>query len=120
MAAGGSDGRTARGDRAGACRRAGTMNSTAALLLTVALLLGNAFFVGAEFAVMSVRRSQIEPLAESGSRSARTVLWALEHVSLMLACAQLGVTVCSVGLGVVAEPAIAHLLQEPMLAVGLP
>src|SRR5699024_611117 len=41
-------------------------------------------------------------------------------VSLMLACAQLGVTVCSVGLGVVAEPAIAHLLQEPMLAVGLP
>jgi len=96
------------------------MNSTAALLLTVALLLGNAFFVGAEFAVMSVRRSQIEPLAESGSRRARTVLWALEHVSLMLACAQLGVTVCSVGLGVVAEPAIAHLLQEPMLAVGLP
>lgn len=96
------------------------MNPAAAGLITAALLVGNAFFVGAEFAVMSVRRSQVEPLAEAGSRSARTVLWALEHVSLMLACAQLGVTVCSVGLGVVAEPAIAHLLQGPMLAIGLP
>lgn len=96
------------------------MSSPVAIVVTVVLLLGNAFFVGAEFAVMSVRRSQVEPLAESGSRPARRVLWALEHVSLMLACAQLGVTVCSVGLGVVAEPAIAGLLQTPMLALGLP
>ncbi|WP_147917916.1 hemolysin family protein [Ruania zhangjianzhongii] len=96
------------------------MSSPTALLVTVVLLLGNAFFVGAEFAIMSVRRSQVEPLADAGSRSARTVLWALEHVSLMLACAQLGVTVCSVGLGAVAEPAIAHLLEGPLTAVGLP
>lgn len=96
------------------------MSSSAALLLAAALLAGNAFFVGAEFAVMSVRRAQVEPLAESGSRSAKTVLWALEHVSLMLACAQLGVTICSVGLGAVAEPAIAHLLEAPLTAVGLP
>jgi CBS domain containing-hemolysin-like protein len=91
-----------------------------ALLLAVGLLLLNAFFVGAEFAVISARRSQIEPLAEGGSRSARTTLWALEHLSLMLACAQLGITVASLGLGAVAEPAVAHLLEAPFEAAHLP
>ncbi len=71
--------------------------------MIVALLAANAFFVGAEFAVISARRSSIEPRAEEGSRGAKTVLWAMENVSLMLATAQLGVTVCSVSLGVVAE-----------------
>lgn len=90
------------------------------VVLVAALLLTNAFFVGAEFAVISVRRSSIEPLAEQGSRAARTVLWALEHVSLMLATAQLGVTVCSVSLGVVAEPAVAHALEGPLHWLGIP
>src|SRR5690242_21416836 len=58
-------------------------------------LLGNAFFVAAEFAVMSARRSQIEPLADEGVLRAQTTLRAMENVSLMLACAQLGITVCS-------------------------
>ena len=49
------------------------------------LLLVNAFFVGAEFAVISARRSQIEPKAEAGSRAAKTALWAMEHATLMLA-----------------------------------
>ncbi|MFB6890471.1 hemolysin family protein [Kitasatospora sp. NPDC056327] len=93
-----------------------------ALQLAVALLLllGNAFFVGAEFAVVSVRRSQIEPLAEAGNRRARTVLHALSNVSAMLAAAQLGITVCSLGLGALAEPTIAHLLEGPFHALGLP
>ena len=69
------------------------MSSTTALLVALLLLAGNAFFVGAEFAVISARRSAIEPLAAQGNRRAQTVLWAMEHVSLMLACAQLGVTV---------------------------
>jgi CBS domain containing-hemolysin-like protein len=90
------------------------------LLLAAALLLLNAFFVGAEFAVISARRSQIEPLADAGSRRARTALRAMEHISLMLACAQLGITVCSLGLGAVAEPAIAHLLEAPVDAANLP
>ena len=85
----------------------------------VGLLLANAFFVGAEFAVISARRSSIEPRVEEGSRAARTVLWAMENVSLMLATAQLGITVCSVSLGVVAEPAIAHALEVPFEAWGL-
>ncbi|WP_298460306.1 hemolysin family protein [uncultured Cellulomonas sp.] len=94
------------------------MSSTTALLLGVLLLAGNAFFVGAEFAILSARRSSIEPLAEAGDRRARTVLWAMEHVSLMLACAQLGVTVCSTSLGVIAEPALAHLIEGPLHALG--
>jgi CBS domain containing-hemolysin-like protein len=83
------------------------------LLVALGLLLGNAFFVGAEFAVMTARRSQIEPLAMAGSRRARTTIGAMENVSRMLACAQLGITVCSLGLGAVAEPAVAHLLRAP-------
>lgn len=96
------------------------MSTGAALVVGVVLLAVNAFFVGAEFAVISARRSSIEPLAAQGSRRARTVLWAMEHVSLMLACAQLGITVCSTSLGIVAEPAIAHLLEGPLHTVGLP
>ncbi|NCD20548.1 MAG: DUF21 domain-containing protein, partial [Actinobacteria bacterium] len=96
------------------------MSSSTALFISVLLLAGNAFFVGAEFAVMSVRRSQVEPLAAAGDRRARTVLYALEHVSEMLATAQLGITVCSTSLGALAEPAIAHLLHDPFEAVGLP
>jgi len=90
------------------------------LLIAAGLLLLNAFFVGAEFSVISARRSQIEPLADAGSRRARTALKAMEHISLMLACAQLGITVCSLGLGAVAEPAIAHLVETPIETAGLP
>jgi CBS domain containing-hemolysin-like protein len=90
------------------------------LTLSLLLLLGNAFFVGASFAVISARRSQVEPLAAGGRRGARTTLWAMEHVSLMLAASQLGITVCSLGLGAVAEPAVAHLLEGPFEAARIP
>lgn len=96
------------------------MSTPAALAVAAVLLLLNAFFVGAEFAVISARRSQIEPLADEGRRTARTTLWAIENVSLMLAISQLGITVCSLGLGAVAEPAVAHLLELPFEAAGLP
>lgn len=96
------------------------MSPGVALLVAGVLLLGNAFFVGAEFAIMAARRSQIEPLAAAGSRRARSTLWAMEHVSVMLACGQLGVTVCSLGLGAVAEPALARLIERPLEWAGLP
>ncbi|MFF8845358.1 hemolysin family protein [Streptomyces sp. NPDC015127] len=86
-------------------------------LLTLVL---NAFFVGAEFALISVRRSQIEPEAQAGNRRARSVLWGLEHVSALMAAAQLGITLCTLVLGIVAEPAIAHLLEPVFDAVGVP
>ncbi len=94
------------------------MSTGTALGLVVVFLAGNAFFVGAEFAIISSRRSAIEPLAAAGDRRARTVLWAMEHVSLMLACAQLGITVCSTSLGLVAEPALADLVRRPLHALG--
>ena len=95
------------------------MNTPFALATTVVLLAGNAFFVGAEFAVTSSRRSQLEPLAGAGDARAATALWALEHISRMLATAQLGVTVCSTGLGVVAEPAIARAVSPLLEDIGL-
>ncbi|MEV7245881.1 MULTISPECIES: hemolysin family protein [unclassified Streptomyces] len=89
------------------------------LLIGLATLVVNAFFVGAEFALISVRRSQVEPLAQEGDRRAKSVLWGLEHVSALLAAAQLGITLCTLVLGVVAEPAIAHLLEPVFHAVGV-
>lgn len=90
------------------------------VLLAVVLLVLNAFFVGAEFALISARRSQVEPLAQEGSRAARTTLRAMEQVSLVMAGAQLGITVCSLGLGAVGEPAVAHLLEPVFHALSLP
>jgi len=84
------------------------------------LLLVNAFFVAAEFAVISARRSQVEPKAEAGSRSAKTALWAMEHATLMLAACQLGITVASLLILNVSEPAIHHLLEIPLHLTGLP
>jgi CBS domain containing-hemolysin-like protein len=89
------------------------------IVLLVVLLAGNAFFVGAEFAVMSARRSQIEPLAEHGGRAARTALWAMEHATLMLATTQLGITVCSLLILNVSEPAIHHVLEAPLALTGM-
>lgn len=90
------------------------------LFIGLLTLVVNAFFVGAEFALISVRRSQIEPEAQAGNRRARSVLWALEHVSALLAAAQLGITLCTLVLGIVAEPAIAHLLEPVFDAIGVP
>ncbi|MER5813620.1 hemolysin family protein [Streptomyces sp. NPDC002033] len=90
------------------------------LLIGLATLVVNAFFVGAEFALISVRRSQIEPYAEQGDRRARAVVWGLEHVSALMAAAQLGITLCTLVLGAVAEPAIAHLLTPVFDLVGVP
>ncbi|MFD3486993.1 hemolysin family protein [Streptomyces sp. NPDC058665] len=83
-------------------------------------LLTNAFFVGAEFALISVRRSQIEPAALKGNSRARSTLWGLEHLSAAMATAQLGITISSLVLGAVAEPAIAHLLEPPFESIGVP
>jgi CBS domain containing-hemolysin-like protein len=90
------------------------------LLFAALLVLGNGFFVGAEFALVSVRRSQIEPLAAAGSARARRVLTGLENLPQMMAAAQFGITVCSLTLGAVAEPTLAHLLNPLFQAVRLP
>src|SRR5882757_10400138 len=96
------------------------MSDLLGVLLTVLLLAANAFFVAAEFALISARRDRLEALAEQGKRSAIAVIRAGQNLSLMLAGAQLGITVCSILLGRVGEPAVAHLLETPFDLLGVP
>ena len=95
------------------------MSHAIAIWLSAFLLLGNAFFVGAEFAVMTARRSRLEPLAATGSKRAKVSLGALEQVASLLATAQLGITLCSVGLGAVAEQALHEMISPMFLGRGL-
>lgn len=96
------------------------MNDVWGIVWLVLLLAVNAFFVGAEFAVISARRSQIEPRAEAGNRAAKSALYAMEHATQMLATSQLGITVCSLLILNVSEPAIHHLLEGPLGLTGMP
>ena len=96
------------------------MGEVLGVLLTALLLFANAFFVGSEFALVSARRDRLEALAEQGKHSAVAVIRAGENLSLMLAGAQLGITVCSILLGRISEPAVAHLLEKPFHLVGIP
>lgn len=89
------------------------------IFVTILLLLGNGFFVGSEFALIASRRTVVEPLAAT-SRRARIALKAMNQIPLMIAGAQLGITICSLGLGAIAEPALAHFLEGPFTALGLP
>ncbi|HJT96423.1 MAG TPA: hemolysin family protein [Mycobacterium sp.] len=95
------------------------MGDLLGVLLMVLLLGANAFFVASEFALISARRDRLEALAEQGKKSAVTVIRAGENLSLMLAGAQLGITICSILLGRIGEPAVAHLLERPFLLVGI-
>lgn len=90
------------------------------LFIGALMILANAFFVAGEFSLISVRRSQIEPHARAGNKRARITLWGLEHISAMMATAQLGITATSLVLGAVAEPAIAHLLEPVFELVHVP
>ena len=96
------------------------MSGVTALIVAVLLLLANAFFVAAEFALIAARRSAVETRAEQGSRSARATLRAMGNVSVLMAGAQLGITLCSLGLGALAEPALAHLLEPVFATIGIP
>ncbi|MEN9752388.1 MAG: hypothetical protein RL670_79 [Actinomycetota bacterium] len=89
------------------------------LLIFLLLLLGNGFFVAAEFGLISARRAQLEPRAKAGSRPAKITIKAMEQVSLMLATSQIGVTVCSLLILLIAEPSIHELLSGPLEAAGL-
>lgn len=95
------------------------MSDWSGLIWLVVLLAVNAFFVAAEFAVISARRSQIEPLALKGSSAAKTALFAMERVSLMLATSQLGITVASLLILNVSEPSIHHLVELGLSGTGL-
>ena len=81
------------------------------------LILVNGLFVAAEFSIIAVRRSRIEQLSEEGNRAARSVgniLCSQRRTDRYIATAQLGITLASLGLGMYAEPAIAHLIEPPL------
>jgi CBS domain containing-hemolysin-like protein len=96
------------------------VSSGLGILIALVLLGLNALFVAAEFALISARRTQLEPAAQAGSRTARLALRAIENLTPAIAAIQLGITMCSLGLGAVGEPAVAHLLEPLFEAVGLP
>src|SRR5215211_869808 len=82
------------------------------LLAVLVLVLLNGFFVAAEFALVRVRRSRIEEEVEEGVRRARLVLTQLEDLSRYLAACQLGITLTSLGIGFLGEPAIASIFED--------
>jgi CBS domain containing-hemolysin-like protein len=81
------------------------------LILLLLLIVANGFFVAAEFALVRSRRSRIEQLATEDSRGAASVLDQLDHIDEYLAACQLGITMASIGIGFLGEPAVARLIE---------
>ena len=86
----------------------------AKLVAVFLLVLANGFFVAAEFALVGVRVSRIESLVASGSGSAKRLMGLLQNLNAYLSACQLGITLASLALGWVGEPAIARLLEGPL------
>ena len=90
------------------------MNEWIALALVVLLILANGFFVAAEFALVAIDRSRVDTEAAAGRRRARLTASLLKRLSFHLSGAQLGITLTSLLIGLLAEPAIASLLEAPL------
>ncbi|WYB29405.1 hemolysin family protein [Streptomyces sp. SM1P] len=88
--------------------------------MTVLLLIGSGFFVAAEFALVAAKRHRMEQAVARGQRGAKAALAGMRELSLMLAGAQLGITICTLGLGSVSKPAISHELDPLLEKLGLP
>ncbi|MFJ4978166.1 hemolysin family protein [Streptomyces coeruleorubidus] len=89
------------------------------LLLALLLTLTCAVFVAAEFSLTTVERAEVERAAEAGERGAEGALKAVQRLTLQLSGAQLGITVASLVIGMLAEPSLAALLRGPLRAIGL-
>ena len=81
------------------------------IALTVLLIFVNAFFVVAEYALVRARRARLEAMAEEGLRGARTALRHLDHMGDYISACQVGITMASIGIGALGQPAIAHALE---------
>ncbi|HVM51582.1 MAG TPA: hemolysin family protein [Acidimicrobiales bacterium] len=91
-----------------------------ALLVAVMLLIANGFFVAVEFALVATRRARIEEMAEAGDPRARAAVASVRDLSFMLSASQLGITLASLGLGYVAEPAVASFIERPLDWIAVP
>src|ERR1051325_4555861 len=87
---------------------------TVKLLAVVLLVAANGFFVAAEFALVGVRSSRIETLVAQGNRTAKRLMQLLQHLNAYLSACQLGITLASLALGWIGEPAVAALLAGPL------
>src|SRR3982074_1373026 len=96
------------------------MNDSLAVVLAILLIGVNGYFVAAEFSLISARRDRLQAWAEQGKARAVTVIRAGEQLPSMLAGAQLGITVSSLLLGRIGEPAVADLLGASFGWTGIP
>ena len=95
------------------------MNDMLGLVWLFVLVLVNGFFVAAEFALVSVRRTRVDQLANEGSSRARLTQKVLKDLDLYIAATQLGITMASLGIGFLAEPAIEHLARPTLVGWGI-
>ncbi|SEC00683.1 hemolysin family protein [Streptomyces sp. TLI_105] len=96
------------------------MSFPMALFVTVLLLIGSGFFVAAEFALVAAKRHRIEKAVAEGQRGAKAAFAGMRELSLMLAGARLGITICTLGLGSISKPAVSHELDPLLVKLGLP
>jgi CBS domain containing-hemolysin-like protein len=97
----------------------GTSELVWSILAILFFVLLNAFFVAAEFAIVKVRSTQLDELVEKGQKSATLARKALRNLDGYLSATQLGITIASIALGMVAEPLVARIVQPPLYSMGL-
>ncbi|MGH9901144.1 MAG: hemolysin family protein, partial [Pyrinomonadaceae bacterium] len=90
------------------------------IVLVFFLVIANGFFVASEFALVGVRRSRIRTMAENGNRRAKLLLTLVDNLNAYISATQLGITLSSLALGWIGEPAIAHLIEAPLAALNVP
>ena len=83
------------------------------------LVLINGFFVGAEFALVKIRQGRLEEMVKERRPFASTASWLVERLDASLSACQLGITMASLGLGWIGEPAVAHLLRPLIFSIGI-
>lgn len=96
----------------------GGLSDILGIFLVFLLVAANGFFVASEFSLVAVRRSRVAELAAGGRANAAALLSAVDNLDANLAATQLGITISSLALGWVGEPALAHLI-EPLLTTAL-
>ncbi len=84
------------------------------IFIVLFLVLANGFFVASEFSLVGVRRSRIAALADAGHRRAKLLLGLVDNLNAYISATQLGITLASLALGWIGEPAVAHLLEIPL------
>src|SRR5210317_2107569 len=95
------------------------LNDLLMIFIAGLLVLINGFFVGAEFALVKIREGRIDEMVKERRPFASTAGWLVERLDASLSACQLGITMASLGLGWIAEPAVAHLLRPLILSIGI-